>query len=647
MDSISNQLQTLREIKDGLRQQINLKGGDIDVNTPFTEYPEAVSELSGGGTLVVKNINENGNYTAHDDNADGYSMVKVLVPSVVEKPLYANPRLVDNAARTCYEYVDSILYSSNPIMTADFQDYWIAEASSVGSSMYAYKAFNKSRANDDAWQSESAACWISLTFPAPQRLKSLVIQNEYYTPYNFKNAIIQGREYGSLEWEDLYTITDRPNTAGYLEEYLISDNRKFMAVRLNITASWSNKVSIQNIDVMFENAFEAPKELTTYGYMVGLLTETLDGILYGFSNNAKYMVLSQPFSPGSSSWEVGLDFITGSNVNTQQTIFASMAGTSGVYSGIAVLIKSNRFNLQCSTNGTSYDVNINSSSTISTGTHYRLKAEYTGSEYNLYVSVDNGATYTLEGTASISAPAVDTLVTRIGVYANATDQNFLGRVNLMNSYIYINGSIWWRGALKVNVPLQAYKLNSSFIQNQGNYNKYGGTYIGGSNSYINTNIIPDLTNASTWEFQTKYTYNTGGTANPHIFGYAGGGNYQAPLLLFHPNKKLYMVASSNGTSWDIVSGDSSLTAEAGVTYFIKWGFTGSEYYIDYNTTGWNDSFTRVYSYSSTTKSYCNKPSALMDGTENPSQDWSMGPMYLPETKFYVDGDLMWQAAVPV
>ena len=646
MDSISNQLQTLREIKDGLRQQINLKGGDIDVNTPFTEYPEAVSELSGGGTLVVKNINENGNYTAHDDNADGYSMVKVLVPSVVEQPLYVPPRLVDNAARTCYEYVDSILYSSNPIMTADFQDYWIVEASSVSSSMYAYKAFNKSRANDDAWQSGSAACWISLTFPAPQRIKSLVIQNEYYTPYNFKNAVIQGREYGSLEWEDLYTITDRPNTAGYSEEYLISDNRKFMAVRLNITASWSDRVSIQNIDVMFENAFEAPKELTTYGNMVGLLTETLDGILYGFSNNAKYMVLSQPFSPGSSSWEVGLDFITGSNVNTQQTIFASMAGTSGVYSGIAVLIKSNRFNLQCSTNGTSYDVSINSSSTISTGTHYRLKAEYTGSEYNLYVSVDNGVTYTLEGTASISAPAVDTLVTRIGVYANATDQNFLGKVNLMNSYIYINDSIWWRGALKVNVPLQAYKLNSTVTQNQGTFNKYGGVYTGSSYAYINSGYTPDLINASSWEIQTKHTYNGGGVY-PTVFGTSTNVDQAAPLLSWE-NGELLIYLSSDGSTWDIASGGSTgILPVAGTTYYIKLGFTGTEYYVDYNTTGWNDTFTRGYLLSSTAKTVCNSPLYFANSRLNVSAYYLIGPLYLGDTKVYIDGNLDWQAAVPV
>lgn len=646
MDSITNQLQTLREIKEGLRQEINAKGGEIDINTPFTDYPEAVSEISGGGTLVVKNITENGNYSASADEADGYSMVKVAVPSIIEKPLYTPPRLKEDAVRTVYDYVNSFLYSSNPIMTSDFQDSWIAEASSVYGSMYAYKAFNKSRLNDDAWQSNSSVCWISLTFPAPQRLKSLVIQNEYSTPSNFRNAVIQGREYGSLEWEDLYTITDRPNEAGYSEGYLISDNRKFMAVRLNITASWTSKVSIQNIDVMFENSFEAPKELDTYGRLVGTLTETLDGILYGFTNNTKYMELQQPFSPGSNSWEIGLDFVTGTNVNNQQTIFASMAGTSGIYSGIAVLIKSNRFILQCSTNGTSYDINITSTSAAYIETHYRLKAEYTGSAYNLYTSEDDGVTYTLVGTSSVSAPAVDTLVTRIGVYGNATDQNFLGKVNLINSYITIGGSIWWRGALKVNVPLQAYKLNPTATQTQGSFNKYGGVYSGSSYAYINSGYTPDLANASSWEIQTKHTYNGGG-AYPTVFGSPSGTDQETPLLSWE-NGELLVYLSSDGSTWDIASGGSTgITPVAGTTYYVKLGFTGTEYYVDYNTTGWDSSFTRAFTVSSTTPTVCTGNLYIANSGMNVSVYYLIGPTYLADIKVYINGTLDWQAAVPV
>lgn len=70
-----------RDKLDDLAVAIADKAG---LTTPLTiaQMQTAVENLSpGGGTLITKNIAENGTYTARDDSADGYSSVTVNVPT--------------------------------------------------------------------------------------------------------------------------------------------------------------------------------------------------------------------------------------------------------------------------------------------------------------------------------------------------------------------------------------------------------------------------------------------------------------------------------------------------------------------------------------------------------------------------------------
>lgn len=70
-----------RDKLDDLAVAVAEKAG---LTTPLTlaQMQTAVENLSpGGGTLITKNINANGTYTARDDSADGYSSVTVNVPT--------------------------------------------------------------------------------------------------------------------------------------------------------------------------------------------------------------------------------------------------------------------------------------------------------------------------------------------------------------------------------------------------------------------------------------------------------------------------------------------------------------------------------------------------------------------------------------
>lgn len=50
MATVAENLQTLVEIKDNIRTAISNKGVEIAETTPFSEYPEKINEISGGGT---------------------------------------------------------------------------------------------------------------------------------------------------------------------------------------------------------------------------------------------------------------------------------------------------------------------------------------------------------------------------------------------------------------------------------------------------------------------------------------------------------------------------------------------------------------------------------------------------------------------
>lgn len=50
MATVSENLEKLINIKEGIRTAISDKGVEIPETTPFTEYPEKISEISGGGT---------------------------------------------------------------------------------------------------------------------------------------------------------------------------------------------------------------------------------------------------------------------------------------------------------------------------------------------------------------------------------------------------------------------------------------------------------------------------------------------------------------------------------------------------------------------------------------------------------------------
>lgn len=166
-------------------------------------------------------------------------------------------------------------------------------------------------------------------------------------------------------------------------------------------------------------------------------------------------------------------------------------------------------------------------------------------------------------------------------------------------------------------------------------------FTGGSGAYLKMTEKYNLSTADSWEFQIKYKHNGGGIS-PTIFGYASGTDFKTPAFILEDGSlKLYL--SSDGYSWNLNSSNSGLVPISGTIYYFKIGFTGSQYYIKYNTTGWSDDFTTQWTLNSTTKVYCSDYFMLMNLSLN-SNYYNNGTMYLPDTALIINETEVWRGA---
>ena len=166
-------------------------------------------------------------------------------------------------------------------------------------------------------------------------------------------------------------------------------------------------------------------------------------------------------------------------------------------------------------------------------------------------------------------------------------------------------------------------------------------FTGASGASLKMTEKYSLSTADSWEFQIKYKHNGGGNS-PTIFGYASGSDFKTPAFI-HESGSLKLYLSSSGGSWDLNQANSGLVPVVGTTYYFKVGFTGSQYYIKYNTTGWSDEFTTQWTLNSTTKVYCSDYFMLMNLSLN-SGYYNTGTMYLQDTVLIINGAEVWRGA---
>ena len=171
---------------------------------------------------------------------------------------------------------------------------------------------------------------------------------------------------------------------------------------------------------------------------VGTLTKN-KSIISGFSTSN---YISTPEIPSfANPWEMVFKVHTSATVNTEQYIYGGSKGAPDSYAGINFGIKNSKWYIYLTYSNYYYS----GSSTIQANTDYVVKVEWTGNQYNLYASIDNGQTYILEISESGTTAQTGNTVSRIGVYGNALQNPWSGSIDLSGSYIKLNGQLWWQG----------------------------------------------------------------------------------------------------------------------------------------------------------------------------------------------------------
>lgn len=176
--------------------------------------------------------------------------------------------------------------------------------------------------------------------------------------------------------------------------------------------------------------------------IIGSLTVN-NGVASGFSSS-KYMTLPTAFNGSAgSTWEIVFKVKT-PTLNTLQQFLA--VGNQNSYNSYFGVTTANVFRFRLSTNTSgSVICNLIGTTTIIANTDYWVKAEFTGSAYNLYLSTD-GVNYTLEATTTSSSIWTQYTFSWIG---KGGDNNslypWLGSIDLTKSYIKVNDNDWWRG----------------------------------------------------------------------------------------------------------------------------------------------------------------------------------------------------------
>lgn len=282
-------------------------------------------------------------------------------------------------------------------------------------------------------------------------------------------------------------------------------------------------------------------------------------------NTGSYLKLPNNFSDlNTTNWEMGFKYTTGDDVITAAPIIASL--TSQCFNWV---IENGKTQNNIGT-GSAWliddGVSNYGSTDIQANTTYWTKVTFDGSSIKLYLSLD-GETYWLDWSYA-TTQKITSCEAILGQRRALDATNFLKEIDLNESYIKVNGELWWDGSEYTTVGF--WNDESKLIG------------ISGTN-YIQ---VPQTFNPGTtpWEFVVKF--NPGATVSntKYPFGCTNGNN---SILFGWASGVVALWISSNGTSWNIASqtktGSYSLVANT--DYYAKVLFNGKFYELLMSTDG--------------------------------------------------------------
>lgn len=164
-----------------------------------------------------------------------------------------------------------------------------------------------------------------------------------------------------------------------------------------------------------------------------------NGQVSGFSQNA-YLKFPFLVDFNSKPFEINMEFTTGANIQSQENIFDSDFG-------LAFAIRSGKFVIAISTNGTSWNLGEGvGTHTVQAKTTYRVKLSWDRMTYRLAYSTDGGKNYT-EDITKVGAfqPAPKQIYIGAGENFGEVFNWFTGIINMNHCTLAILGQVIWQG----------------------------------------------------------------------------------------------------------------------------------------------------------------------------------------------------------
>lgn len=164
---------------------------------------------------------------------------------------------------------------------------------------------------------------------------------------------------------------------------------------------------------------------------------------------------------------------------------------------------------------------------------------------------------------------------------------------------------------------------------------------GSSNNKIIVNNISNLNTYNSWSFNTKFVYNGGGggTYGQQVLGVGSGHGIRLGTL---SDNKLFCCLSSQDGSWTIAGDGTYLNKTLTVwnTYYLQFGYDGTQYYCKCEETPITQETSPIWTLTSPLKVNTSSNLWLLNYHYSPSSDWFTGPIYLDETYFILDDDIV-------
>lgn len=166
-----------------------------------------------------------------------------------------------------------------------------------------------------------------------------------------------------------------------------------------------------------------------------------------------------------------------------------------------------------------------------------------------------------------------------------------------------------------------------------------------SSGAITSDVLP-LNTANTWEWRTKFTYTSSGTYGT-VIGHNNSNFKGAPYIQIVNGEAgiqargIGIVIPVDNLHYVTPADNYSKAIDVNTPYYLKFGFSGTEYYLELNTEGWDAPFTRYCTYQSTAKCYVvtNTKTEFMNRYTGSQV---VGSMDFKETRLYINGDVYWE-----